>query len=182
MNLFEILASLEEDYEMHIARLLILLSVFAGKKGNKTINGLTKLVKLDFLLRYPVYLERALQVIRASPKAAKVQDHERKSVESSMIRYRYGPWDPRYRRFINLLVGKGLAQVSSKKRTIKIGLTMAGLNKASILCKDDNFQDLMHRAHLLRANFDMGATRLKEFIYETFPEIVSLRLGEEIKP
>ena len=182
MNLFDVLSSLEDDYEIHIARLLILLKTFAGTKGNRTIDGLTKLVKLDFLLRYPVYLERALQVIGVSPNTAKVRDHERKSVESSMIRYRYGPWDPRYRRFVNLLVGKGLAQVSFRKRTIKIGLTVPGLEKASILCGDDNFKDLMYRTRLLREHFDMGATRLKEFIYETFPEIVSLQLGEEIKP
>lgn len=181
MNLFDILVSLEDNYEIHIARLLILLSAFAGKRGDKTINGLTKLVKLDFLLRYPVYLERALQAVGASPNVVKVLFHERKSVESSMIRYRYGPWDPRYRRFINLLVGKGLAQVSFRKRTVKVGLTAAGLEKASVLCKDNNFEDLASRVHLLKDHFDMRATRLKEFIYETFPEIVSLQLGEEIK-
>ena len=182
MNLFDVLASLEDNYEIHTARLLVLLKIFAGKKGDKKINGLTKLVKLDFLLRYPIYLERALRVIGVMPNTAKVQDHERRSVESSMIRYRYGPWDPRYRRFVNLLVGKGLTQVSSIGRTIKIGLTPAGLEKASILCRNNDFQDLMYRARLLREHFDMGATRLKEFIYETFPEIVSLQLGEEIKP
>lgn len=181
MNLFNILANLEDNYDIHTARLLILLRTFAGKKGDRTVNGLTKLVKLDFLLRYPVYLERALQAVKASPNAARVLSHERKSVESSMIRYRYGPWDRRYRRFINLLVGKGLAQVSFRKRTIKIGLTVAGLEKASILCRDNNYDDLASRAHLLKEYFDMGATRLKEFIYETFPEIVSLKLGEEIK-
>jgi hypothetical protein len=181
MNLFDLLASLEEDYEVHTARLLILLKAFAGKKGDKTINGLTKLVKLDFLLRYPVCLERALNAVGASTDTAKVLYHERKNVESSMIRYRYGPWDPRYRRFINLLVGKGLAKVSSRKRTIKVGMTATGLEKASILCKDKNFEDLSSRARILKNYFDIGGTRLKDFIYETFPEIVSLQLGEEIK-
>ena len=181
MNLFNLLASLEEDYEVHTARLLILLRAFAGKKGDKTINGLTKLVKLDFLLRYPVCLERALRAVGGSTNSVNVLYHERKNVESSMIRYRYGPWDPRYRRFINLLVGKGLTKVSFKKRTVKLGLTATGLEKASILCKNSNFEDVSSRALLLKRHFDMGGTRLKEFIYETFPEIVSLQLGEEIK-
>jgi hypothetical protein len=97
MNLLEILISLEDNDEIHLARLLLLLRAFAGQKGNKTINGLTKMVKLDFLLRYPVYLERALQARGSSPTRAEVLDHERKSVESAMIRYHYGPWDPRYR-------------------------------------------------------------------------------------
>lgn len=181
MNLFEILTNLEDNYDIHSARLLILLKAFAGKEGDKMINGLTKLVKLDFLLRYPVYLERALQAVQASSSAVKVLDHERKSVESSMIRYRYGPWDPRYRRFINLLVGKGLLTVELKKRTIKIGLTATGFEKALTLSKKKEFADIESRAHLLKKHFDIGATGLKDFIYDTFPEIVSLELGEEIK-
>jgi hypothetical protein len=181
MNLLEILISLEDNDEIHLARLLLLLRAFAGQKGNKTINGLTKMVKLDFLLRYPVYLERALQARGSSPTRAEVLDHERKSVESAMIRYHYGPWDPRYRRFINLLVGKGLAQVSFQGRTIRVGLTSSGLEKASILSRDDSFEDIVSRAHLLKTHFDIGAMRLKNFIYETFPEIVSLKLGQEIR-
>jgi hypothetical protein len=78
-------------------------------------------------------------------------------------------------------VGKGLAKVSFEGRTIRIGLTNRGIEKASTLCEDGNFADLVQRATLLGRYFDIGATKLKNFIYETFPEIVSLELGEEIK-
>jgi hypothetical protein len=122
MNLFYILADLENNDDLHEGRLLVLLSIFVGRKGKNTINGLTKLAKLDFLLRYPVFLERALRKLNHSV-AVDIAEHERISVESTMVRYRYGPWDFRYRRFINLLVAKGLVTVYVQGRTIHIGLT-----------------------------------------------------------
>lgn len=159
-----------------------MIDTFTDHNENKTVNGLTKLAKLDFLLRYPVYLEKALQANNVSPKEVNVLNYERKSVESSMVRYRYGPWDYRYRRFINLLVGKGLATICLEGRTIKIGLTKFGIEKASILSGDGNYEDIVSRANIIHKHFDMGATRLKDFVYETFPEIGTLRLGERIKP
>ncbi|WP_204368401.1 hypothetical protein [Neosynechococcus sphagnicola] len=50
MNLFYTLADLEENDELHEGRLLVLLGIFAGRNGSKTINGLTKLAKLDFFV------------------------------------------------------------------------------------------------------------------------------------
>lgn len=181
MNLFRILADLEENDELHEGRLLVLLGVFAGRKGNQTIEGLTKLAKLDFLLRYPVFLERALRAGNTDAQEANVAEHERKSVESTMVRYRYGPWDFRYRRFINLLVAKDLVTVEVRGRTIHIGLTDAGLEVAKQLAENDAYSDIANRSRLLKRHFDWAPTRLMKFIYATFPEIVTLRLGEEIE-
>jgi hypothetical protein len=55
----EIVNWLEGDDSLHLGRLLVLLEAFGGRRGDQPIEGLTKLAKLDFLLRYPVYLERA---------------------------------------------------------------------------------------------------------------------------
>jgi hypothetical protein len=180
MNLFYTLLHLEEDDNIHLGRLLILLATFAEKDGTGTIGGLTKLAKLDFLLRYPVYLERALQAKNASAKDMNIAEYERKSVESSMVRYRYGPWDFRYRRFINLLVAKGLAKVEIKGKTIDAGLTPKGVNTAKTLAQDERFHDIVGRAKILKRYFNLSGTNLMKFIYKTFPEIVTLRLGEEI--
>lgn len=183
MNLFHILSDLENNDELHEARLLVLLSIFVGKKGNRTINGLTKLAKLDFLLRYPVFLERALKTVPgANSEDVDVLDYERQSVESSMIRYRYGPWDFRYRRFINILVAKELVIVEVQGKTIHVGLTDAGLAIAHQLAENDTHNDIAKRSRLLKKYFDWAPTRLMKFIYETFPEIGTLRLGEEIEP
>jgi hypothetical protein len=122
MSLFDTLVNLEDNDNLHLGRLLVLLSAFVGKEETGAVQGLTKLAKLDFLLRYPVNLELALEVRAQSGADAKVEDYERKSIESSMVRYRFGPWDFRYRRFLNTLVSRGLAGVTTEGRTIKISL------------------------------------------------------------
>lgn len=181
MNLLNILLNLENDDDLHLARLLILLEAFAGKEGTSAVQGLTKLAKLDFLLRYPVYLEQALRIRSGPSQNVDVADHERQSVESNMVRFRYGPWDFRYRRFINLLVAKGLIQVNPERRTVEIRLTTAGLEKARKLTNEDAFSDIARRAKLLQTHFDYQGTFLMRFIYNTFPEIATLRLGEVIE-
>lgn len=181
MNLYELLSSLEDDDDLHEARLLLLLKAFVGESGDDAVEGLTKLAKLDFLLRYPTYLERALEKRPdGKPDKAEVKDHERKSVESSMVRFKYGPWDHRYRRFLNLLVGKRLAKVTTEGRKITIGLTDRGIEVANQLASDDANRDIVARARLLKRHFDLSATNLMKFIYDTFPEIGTLRLGTEI--
>ena len=180
-TLFEILLELERD-EIHMARLLILLKEFGGKWGKKSINGLTKLVKLDFLLRYPKFLEKAMKIKGQSSEPANIKEFEKKSVESKMVRFRYGPWDPRYRHFINSLVAKELAGVEMRGRTIHIMLTEKGVNLSEMLVENNAFLDMAERAKLLEKFFDISGTNLKNFIYNNFPEIESLRLWEEIKP
>jgi hypothetical protein len=181
MNLYELLSDLEDNDDLHEGRLVLLLKAFAGESGDEAVEGLTKLAKLDFLLRYPTYLERALaKRPGGKPAKALVKDHERQSVESSMVRFKYGPWDHRYRRFLNLLVGKGLAKVTVDGRTINIGLTPRGIEAANQLAEDDANQDIVQRAAVLKRHFDLTATNLMKFIYETFPEIGTLRLGTEI--
>lgn len=181
MNLYEVLSQLEDNDELHEARLLLLLQAFAGSHGQGTVDGLTKLAKLDFLLRYPTYLERALaKRPKAKPDEADVKEHERQSVESSMVRFKYGPWDHRYRRFLNLLVAKGLATVITEGRTVRIGLTDRGVKAARTLSGDQSYEDTTQRARTLKRHFDLSATNLMKFIYETFPEISTLRLGTEI--
>ncbi len=182
MSLFHTLSGLEANDDFHLSRLLILLGAFSGKDGTGAIEGLTKLAKLDFLLRYPVYLEQALEAKKKSTRNVEVVDYERMSVESSMVRFRYGPWDFRYRRFINLLVAKGLATVNVKGKTIEVGLTSNGLQAVNALSEDEAFNDTVRRAKLLKTHFNQKGTHLMKFIYETFPEIATLRLGERIKP
>jgi hypothetical protein len=180
MDLFSILLSLETEDDIHLARLLILLGCFGGRKGVGTIEGLTKLAKLDFLLRYPVYLERALRAKGAPADRVEVQDYERRSVESTMVRFRYGPWDSRYRRFVNLLVAKGLAEVNIRGKAFEISLTSQGIQIANDLSNQEAFTDTSRRSKLLKRYFDQKGTTLMRFIYKAFPEIGTLRWGEDI--
>lgn len=174
------MAELEAVEELHLARILLLLGTFAGGDGTGRVEGLTKLAKLDFLLRYPVMLERALDAKHKSGKAVRVEPHERLSVESKMVRYRFGPWDHRYRNLLNVLVAKGFVNVVIQGRTISIGLSQLGAEAYHKISALDAFQDVIRRASILRANFDVRATTLVRFIYDTFPEVLSLRSNEEI--
>lgn len=180
MNLLTILSDLEENTELHLARLLILSYAFAGKDSKGTIDGLTKLAKLDFLLRYPTYLRKALITKNASTKNVLIKPYEKYSVESSMIRFRYGPWDFRYRKFLNILVGKGLLTIEKKGNTFVIGITATGEQIAKDLLKHEEYADTIKRAKTLKTHFDIKGTSLMKFIYKTFPEIGYLSFGETI--
>ena len=74
------------------ARLLLLIAAFSRR--TRVLEGRTKLAKLDFLLRYPLYFERALHIRR--PQLKPSPHLHQPDVESRMVRYRYGPWDPAY--------------------------------------------------------------------------------------
>lgn len=180
MDIVRMIADLDVISDLHASRLLILLGVFSGPKGDDAVSGLTKLAKLDFLLRYPVMLERALEAKGRSTRDINVEWYERTSVESEMVRYRFGPWDHRYREFINMLVGKGLAVVSVQGRTVIIGPTAEGHRVACDLSKQPLFEAYQHRSVILKRHFDLTATNLMNFIYDTFPEVVSLRSNEAI--
>jgi hypothetical protein len=180
MNLVETVADLDQKPELHAARLLILLNAFAGAKGDGYVEGLTKLAKLDFLLRYPVMLQRSLEAKGRSIRKVQLEDHECHSVESKMVRYRFGPWDHRYRLFLNILVAKGLASISVEGRTVVISLTETGRKYATALSEEPVFEQYARRSNLLKRHFDLTATNLMKFIYDTFPEVVSLRSGASI--
>ncbi|WP_137819611.1 hypothetical protein [Pseudomonas sp. 2FG] len=180
LELVQALARTELDDHLHMARLLMLLNAHAGKT-NKPVEGVTKLAKLDFLLRYPNCLERAL-VAKGKPTApACIQDFERTTIESKMVRFRYGPWDHRYRRWIALLVGKGLLHARVDGRTVKLWLTEVGHSAAHALEDAPDLEYLSARAGLVARTFGtMSGTALKNFVYATFPEIITMRWGDPI--
>lgn len=167
---------------LHLMRLLVLLRC-ADKRGktHKPVEGITKLAKLDFLLRYPVYLERALVARGKSPDAVHLLPRERTTVETRMIRFRYGPWDGRYRRWLSLLSARGLVTLSLSGRKIEIGLTDAGRAVADDFSERPLFQDLAERGALVvKTVGEMSAMRLKNFVYEIVPEITGMKWGQEI--
>jgi hypothetical protein len=180
MDLMLSIGELELANPLHEARLLLLLHAFSGSDGKGSIDGLTKLAKLDFLLRYPTYLQRALENKGKSSKPLDIQPYEQKSVESKMVRYRFGPWDHRYRKLLNLLAAKGLIHLEVDGRTIKIAITEAGQKCAQALAEMEDNKDIVRRASSLKTHFDMTATGLMKFIYDTFPEILSLRSDQSI--
>lgn len=181
LELARTLAATERDDHLHMARLLLLMAAHAGKK-RRPVEGLTKLAKLDFLLRYPNCLERALAADGADASVAGIQEFERTTIESKMIRFRYGPWDHRYRRWVALLAARGLVLASVVGRTVNIWPTDEGLEVAAALADTDALEDVADRARLVAKRFGArSGTKLKDFVYSTFPELTEMKWGEEIQ-
>jgi hypothetical protein len=178
-------AAILEQYDpLHEARLLILI---AKTSGSGPVNGIMKLAKMDFLLRYPKVLERALVAITsrkpsAARVAARISSEAKDTVEGRMIRFRYGPWDKRYRRWLAILVAKGLVRVYKEGRTVCVALTPVGSEKANEIAGMEAFRDLAERAEAVRlAVSDLPSTRLMKLVYEIAPELSGMRWGESIR-
>lgn len=183
LELVQALAASERDDNFHISRLLLLLAANSGNRSkNKPMEGLTKLAKLDFLLRYPNCLERALVTEGRQRDEARVQEFERTTIESKMIRFRYGPWDHRYRRWVSLMAARGLVEVGVQGRTVQIWLTPKGQNIAAMLAESEPHQSLTERAKVVVKRFgSKSGSALKDFVYATFPELTNMKWGEEIQ-
>jgi hypothetical protein len=161
-----------ESLDYHIGRLLILLRHF-GSRGS-VLKGLTKLAKLDFLLRYPSFTDRLMAARSLSwPLGAEPSGDEQLAVESRMIRYKYGPWDNRYYVILGALVGLGLADVETDKRAMLIRLTAEGEIRAGELASREDWAIVDARASMLKHDFDLTGSRLKDLIYTELPDAVN---------
>jgi hypothetical protein len=150
------------------ARLLILIDAFTGP--SKCLEGRTKLAKLDFFLRNPAFLER---ILGAEPQGAR-------DIESGMVRYRYGPWDPAYFALLGSLVGRGLVAIVPIRQGLGYRTTTAGRSLSRDLATHDSWQPVAERARLLRRTLDLSGTNLKKLVYEHFPEVVAAKWGEPL--
>jgi len=157
----------DDVLEFHMARLLLLFE-FAG---HGEIQGLTKMAKLDFFLRYPEFFRR-ISKVGGAPLPG----------ESAMIRYRYGPWDHRYYRLLNLMTANGLVRYEKRGRTYFMSLTDRGRSLAQSLAANDAFHGLARSAAAVGDTLGpMTGSALKQMIYKEFAEEVSeRRMGEAI--
>ena len=158
------------------ARLLLLIEAFSRRR--KVLEGRTKLAKLDFFVRYPMYCERALQIRR--PGLVRAKELSEPDVESRMVRYRFGPWDPAYFALLGRLVGKGLVRPAPYARGIGYRATEKGRLRAAALKGEPAWLDTSDRIEVLRRHFDLSGANLKKFIYENFPEVTQATWGQSL--
>lgn len=162
----------DDILEFHAARLLLLLSL-CGVKG--AINGLTKMAKLDFFVRYPQFFETACEKLGIESAPPNL------SVESAMVRYRYGPWDHRYYHILSYLEGSRLIDVDRVGKSFRLALTDDGLKAAEQLRGSPAFSDLVARMRLVkRALGNKSGSTLKKMIYDTFAKQVAERQHGEV--
>jgi hypothetical protein len=159
------------------ARILLLIDGFTTP--TKSLEGRTKLAKLDFLLRYPSFMQRALTV-RKPDQSMEVSPEEKLNIEGRMIRYRYGPWDPSYYAILGRLIGKGLVEVVPNNRGLSYRTTELGKNLAKSLAKADAWSETSTRIKLLKKHFNLSGNELKKFIYQHFPEVTGSSWGQKL--
>jgi hypothetical protein len=172
----------DESIDFHAARLLVLL--FRCGQGNRCqVEGRTKLAKLDFFVRYPVFLERARNELRSRGERIDNWNASGAEVEAPMIRYRYGPWDPRYRQFLAFLEARQLIRISLA-RPEKVSLTATGRRLAEQISARPSFAPIVVRCDAMVGNLaQLSGTQLKDLIYELFPtEVGDLPFRAEIQP
>ncbi len=173
--------SADDIVEFHAARILLLLGE-CGVKGR--IEGLTKMAKLDFFVRYPDFFSVAQGTV--APKSIKNElDYRgtRDTVESAMVRHHYGPWDKRYYHVLAYLEAKGLITVTKEGKSYVIRLTELGNGRAKVLSGRPSFALIVKRMREVKKTFgNKSGNHLKNMIYRLFDAEVSQRpLGEVIK-
>lgn len=169
----------DDVLELHAARLLLLIQSCGTKTkttGLPRIDGLTKLAKLDFLVRYPEFFEK-LSTYMGHPTTAVSHD-----VESSMVRFHYGPWDERYYHILGFLESRNLLSVEKDRSTFRFALTPKGIEIANDLSKLSSFGALTEHMRSVKSLVgSMAGNKLKDTIYEVFgDEVVNKKMGESI--
>lgn len=161
--------------EFHAARLLLLL-LLCGKDGR--IDGLTKMAKLDFFVRYPQFFERACAELQTP-----VHVSTDLAVESTMIRYHYGPWDERYYHVLAYLRSRALVRVEIADKTYELLLTDLGQLMAKKIAAEPSYSQLVECMELVGERLgSKTGTQLKSLIYKLFDkEIAQLPRGEVIQ-
>ena len=165
--------SADDLLEFHAARLLLLFKV-CGVSGR--IDGLTKMAKLDFFVRYPEFFNAVCNALGLQEQATET------AVESSMIRFHYGPWDDRYYHVLAFLESTGLVSVAKVKNTFTLTLTQRGQQVAASLAAEPCYGSLVEQMKLVKnALGSKAGSTLKKLIYAVFEKEVGQRnLGETI--
>lgn len=171
--------SADDVLEFHAARLL-LLALFCGTSNR--IDGLTKMAKLDFFVRYPNFFAEAVRRMGSRGTKAAISDPTPRAIEAAMIRHRYGPWDKRYYHVLAYLEAKQLIAVTKRGTSYEIALTHSGHAQANALAARSSFAPMVkHMRDVKKAFGTKTGTAMKNLIYELFDaEIKQRSLGEVI--
>ncbi|MBT2422860.1 hypothetical protein J7F01_17815 [Streptomyces sp. ISL-22] len=171
-------ALLREDLAYHQARVLLLVTSVAGTAGhNSKLDGLTKLAKLDFLLRYPALASTVLDSLNPRDERLALAPEELAApteVEAPMTRYKYGPWDDRYYAIIGALVGRGLIRYTKGRRgSVALVPTPQGKKLAADLGDTEAWSTIKERCEAVaEASANMTGNTLKDLIYERLADLM----------
>ena len=166
------LALIRDDLAYHQARVLLLVTAVAAAQGHSgKVDGLTKLAKLDFLLRYPALAPAVLDSLDPADPSLHLTDADEANpanVEAPMIRYKYGPWDDRYYPVIGALVSRGLLRyVRGRRGSVALAPTAAGRKLARQLADGSTWTEVADRSRVIAdATAGLTGNALKDLVYE----------------
>ncbi|MEU4295328.1 hypothetical protein AB0E63_44515 [Kribbella sp. NPDC026596] len=169
---------LREDLAYHQARVLLLTAAVAAAPGHqRKLDGLTKLAKLDFLVRYPALAPVILDALPWDDERLHLTDRERidpTDVEAPMVRYKYGPWDDRYHPVIGALVSRGLLRyLAGRKGSVALAPTKLGRSLAAELLSSEEWHDVALRCQAIaEASPNKSGAELKDLIYERLSDLM----------
>ncbi len=162
----------DDVLEFHAARLLMLFKI-CGTGGR--IDGLTKMAKLDFFVRYPRFFDELCESLGET-----VGSHVA-SVESSMVRFHYGPWDKRYYQILGYLESRNLIKINKITKQYCFTLTDSGQSVAKKLESDPAFAGLGEQMKRVKKVLGGKAgTTIKNLIYKIFDEEIAKRSFGEV--
>ena len=169
------------DLAVQQMRVLGLIHEVSAVPGNaKKLDSLTKLAKLDFLVRYGEVRPGVLAVLQGLPAP------EEKPLKSElpMVRHKYGPWDDIYYPVIGALVGRGLAKyVKSRNRGVGLSLTKSGDELFALLIENEEWSRTVEEIRLVALEFgEFNGNRLKDAIYATIPKALDVPHRSVLKP
>ena len=167
-----------DDLDYHQARVLLLVRAVAAEPGHaRKLDGLTKLAKLDFLVRYPALAGIVLDGLAVDQPKMHLSENEISApteVEDPMTRYKYGPWDDRYYPVIGALVSRGLLKyVRGRRGNVALTPTPAGKNFGDSLLEDPLWRQTADRCEAVaEASAGLTGNALKERIYERLADLM----------
>ncbi|MFE0118894.1 hypothetical protein ACFWZA_12445 [[Kitasatospora] papulosa] len=173
------LSLLREDLAYHQARIMLLVTAVTETPGHQgKLDGLTKLAKLDFLVRYPALAPQVLEELTsADPRLhlTPADDANPTDVEAPMIRYKYGPWDDRYYSVIGALVGRGLvAYRRGKQGSVAIAPTPAGKKLVKEMSRSSQWASINDRCRAVaEASIGLTGNALKDRIYNRLAPLMN---------
>lgn len=168
----------DEIIEFHAARILLLINLCGNKgkeKDGHSIEGLTKLAKLDFFVRYPSFFNRITTHLQ---KEAHIETED---VESKMIRFHYGPWDKRYYQVLPFLEARGIIKIEKSGKQYIFSLSKMGEELATKLKSSKDYSGLVEKMKVVGKTFrSTSGSKMKDMIYKVFDSEVGRKSLDDI--
>jgi len=176
-----------DDLAYHQARVLLLIDAVSSEASHaRKLDGLTKLAKLDFLIRYPALAHVVLDDLESHDQgmSLSIEDHDAPTeVEDPMTRYKFGPWDDRYYPVLGALVARGLIRYARGRRgSVALVPTPAGKTVAEALASDPYWSPVARRCvAVAKASAGLSGNALKERIYARLASLMDRPHREVIR-